>query len=39
MEQYKEKYPDWFDEEGNYIQGRLENQIEITIWFSKLPCM
>lgn len=30
MEQYKEKYPDWFDEEGNYIPGSLENQIERT---------
>lgn len=30
MEQYKDKYPDWFDEEGNYIQGSLENQIERT---------
>lgn len=28
MEQYKEKYPDWFDEEGIYIQGSKENRIE-----------
>ena len=28
MEQYKEKYPDWFDEEGNYIRGSKENRIE-----------
>lgn len=28
MEQYKEKYPDWFDEEGNYIPGSKENRIE-----------
>lgn len=30
MKQYKEKYPDWFDEEGNYIPGSLENHIERT---------
>ena len=30
MEQFKDKYPDWFDEEGNYIPGSLENQIERT---------
>lgn len=28
MEQFKDKYPGWFDEEGNYIEGSLENQIE-----------
>lgn len=28
MEQYKEQYPDWFDEEGNYIIGSKENRIE-----------
>lgn len=28
MEQYKDKYPDWFDEEGNYIPGSKENRIE-----------
>lgn len=30
MEQFKDKYPEWFDEEGNYIPGSLENQIERT---------
>lgn len=28
MEQYKDKYPDWFDEDGNYIPGSKENRIE-----------
>ena len=27
-EEYKDKYPEWFDEEGNYIQGSIENRIE-----------
>lgn len=27
-EEYKDKYPKWFDEEGNYIQGSIENRIE-----------
>lgn len=28
MEKYKDKYPDWFDTDGNYILGSLENRIE-----------
>ena len=28
MDKYKEKYPDWFDENGNYIAGSLEDRIE-----------
>ena len=28
MEQYKDKYPDWFDEDENYIPGSKENRIE-----------
>lgn len=28
MEKYKDKYPDWFDADGNYIVGSLENRIE-----------
>lgn len=28
MDEYKDKYPDWFDEEGNYIPGSKENRIE-----------
>lgn len=27
-EEYKDKYPEWFDKEGNYIQGSIENHIE-----------
>lgn len=28
MDEYKDRYPDWFDEDGNYIQGSKENRIE-----------
>lgn len=28
MEKYRDKYPDWFDENGTYIAGSLENRIE-----------
>lgn len=27
-EEYKDKYPEWFDEEGNYVPGSIENRIE-----------